>query len=241
MTRLILITIIGVVVLVLLFEVSRDQERNETTGLYYELVHEILEAQPQQEGLRWRLGPLSTPGAKGGTADHIILTPSEVDWRRGIAAEGRQLPEPPPVPPVPSMPHAENMQVMPMAFGYIQTDWILMRNADLGDHKLSSAVINGMAVTRNMASLGQGRVAQLHLYQCYSVPFTVYRYRCEVSVPPNSRYPLGRRMIEVGLPWVEWGEPMERSATTCRAILVPESEDYRNKLPQGEFEVPVRE
>ena len=98
MTRLILTTVICVVALIFIFEFTRGREADNSEGVYLDLARRILDTQPLREKWDWHVGPLPIPGTEGVRGDYIILTPQQADWGTGAEAEGRELPEPPPVP-----------------------------------------------------------------------------------------------------------------------------------------------
>lgn len=244
MTRLILITVIGVVVLVLLFEVTRAPEMQSDKGLYLELVSELLRAQPPKEGWGWHMGPLPVSGTQIGEGDYISLTPREVEWSRGAESEGRRLPEPPPTPATPPRQVSRGLKQVLIAEGNVQTRWILLRKKGIEDHKLVEAFVGGKLVTKKEAGLERvlGREPELRLYECYLLPFRIYRYQRLIQVQPSSRYPTGKRVAQVGMPWVQWGEPFLQSTTTCWTYFAAKSLKLKDKVPENNrFELPVVE
>ena len=240
MTRLILITVIGVVVLILLFEVTRKPEVDRNTDLYMELVAELLEAQPVREGWTWHMAPLDVSETYGKTGDYIILTPQEVVWSR--IPEGRLLPEPPPAPETPPRQVSRKFKPVLVARGNLQTRWIQLRNKGIADHKLVEAFAGGQLVTKKEAQLENvpGREPELRLYGCYYLPFEVYRYQHVIPVQPSSKYPTGQRLVEAGTPWVVWSEPVERTTTTCWTYFAAKTAKLKKMVPEDDrFELPV--
>lgn len=242
MTRLILITVIGVVVLVLLFEVTRVPEAQSDGSLYYEIVSELLKAQPPKEGWDWHMSPLPVSGTQAKEGDYISLTPREIEWSRGTGSEGRRLPEPPPPPATPPRQVSRSLKPVLVTEGNVQTRWLLLRKKGIEDHKLVEAFAGGRLVTKKEAGLERvlGREPELRLYECYLLPFKVYRYRHVIQVQPSSRYPTGKRLAEVGMPWVEWGEPFLQSTTTCWTYFAAKSAKLKDMVPEDDrFELPV--
>ena len=228
----------GTAAFAVLFELAQYPRTQETGNPGLQLMHALLESQPRGQRWLWRLGPLPPPGGQG---KYIILFPREVDWECGGDVEGRELP-PLPILPVPRRAGgAPGAHVTLLSQGNVQTEWVLIRKKSASDHELHEASVEGRIVTGKIARLAcaSGLEPELFLYECYSVPLQVCIRHQEISVPFSSRYPLGKRLIPVGLPWVNWGEPSRLSATTCRAAFVPNSLDVMDKVPKGEYELQV--
>ena len=61
MTRLILMTVICVVALIFIFELTRGREADYSEGVYLDLARRILDTQPLREEWDWHVGPLPIP------------------------------------------------------------------------------------------------------------------------------------------------------------------------------------
>ncbi len=241
MLRLIFATVIAIMVLLFVFETRRPQATDETRQAYFSMVEAQVEAQPLGSGLAWHARPVPAPS--GARFNFVTLRPKVIDWSGETGGEGRQLPPPPKVPPdTPRPRHVGRGDVRIVAEGQLQTEWILLRSRGIGEHKLLRGRIGGKEVSVASAQFGSlpDGDAILKYYECYSVPFTIYRYREEIPARTNSCYPLGKRLIDVGSPWVVYGKPGRLSLTTCRATLVPRSPEFKDRVPGGVFEARVR-
>jgi hypothetical protein len=241
--KLITVTVIGVVALILLFEVSRERETDYTELLYYEVVNELLAAQPQREGLSWHTGPQPVPGMEDAQRNYIVLKPGKINWGSEPESESRQLPPPPPTPDVPPKPMAHSLKQGVVAKGFVQTKWALLRKKGLGRHVLVKAFVEGKLLTDYIAKLTavSGPEPELSYYECYRLPFKLYRYQRTAHAQMSSRCPLGKRLENVGLPWVEWGEPEKISMTTCWTAFERKAPAPPKSVPQGVYELRVVE
>jgi hypothetical protein len=175
--------------------------------------------------------------------DYIVLAPVRIDWGGESGAEGRQLPPPPPIPPATPKPHSRTLKPGVVAEGFLQTKWASLREKNLGKHTLVKGYVDGKYINDYIAKLApvDGPEPVLRYYECYRVPFRVYSYQREVPTRNSSRYPLGRRLMNVGMPWVEWGEPGMVSVTTCWTAFEAKSAAPPKTVPRGVYEVQVIE
>jgi len=243
MFRLSLLTVIGVTVLVLLFQVTQVPADSRAAEFYRSIVGEMLDAQTVKSDWRWHPGPLPAPGTEAQKGDYVTLSPWSVDWSRSHS-EGRRLPEPPPMPRTPKVVKASSrFEPIIVATGYAQTEWHLMRVKGIEDHKLQEAVVGGKRISSEFAKFAaeRGEEPELLLHQCYMLPYTVYRFREEVDVPADSTYPLGKRLMEIGPPWVVWEKPFLMSQTWCKASFTETSPSVRHMVPAGSYVLPVVE
>jgi hypothetical protein len=245
MFKLVLITIVGVAVLVLLFEVRRGGEPDLTEQLYLEAMKQLVESQSPGRTMTWRYGAQPLPGTVGRERDYVVLEPEVIEWSKQPDFERRQLrtaPEPPATKPMPSY-AATRGEPTVVAKGFVQTDWVQVIECGLGEHKIRKVRIGDATATGAQVEpiTAPGCEPELRYYESFVLPFEVCRVQKVDTVEGSFRHPLGKELVGTGEPWVVWGEPVKVTGTTCEATLVLKSLEVVGKIPTEPVVLRVRE